>query len=53
MTLKRRIAALECAHKQKHASPRLEVIRPGNGWVYLYWGNQLVKVLSEVLYDAT
>ena len=53
MSHKSRIAALECARKQKYDPPALRIERPGNGWVYMFWGNQLVKVLSEVLYDAT
>lgn len=48
----RRIRALECLAKRKHDPPKLTVIKPGDGWAYLYWGSRLVKVLREDLNDA-
>jgi hypothetical protein len=44
-----RLAELE---KRFAPKPKFEVSRPGNGWVYLYWGNRLVKVLKEGLWDT-
>lgn len=46
-----RIAALECKVKQKYDPPKLTVIRLA-GWVQVYWGSRLVKVIEESLYDA-
>lgn len=48
----RRIRALECAYRQKHDPPKLEVIRPGDGWVRLKWGDWVSKPILEDLYDA-
>lgn len=51
MTHRHRIKALECAYKQKHDPPKLEVIRR-DGWVWLKWGHLLIKPIKEELYDA-
>lgn len=53
MTTKRRIKALECAYTQKRNPPKLEIIRTGDGWVYLKWGNRRAgHPIKESLYDA-
>lgn len=53
MTTKHRIRSLECLAKQKYDPPKLTVIRIGDGWVYLKWGDKrATHPIPEDLYAA-
>ncbi|MCL4296527.1 MAG: hypothetical protein KJ077_12400 [Anaerolineae bacterium] len=51
MSIKRRLAALECYTKPKPAPPTLKVERR-DSQVWLFFGRKLIKTIKAQLWDA-
>lgn len=47
MSHRRRIKALEC-----RLIPLKMTTERRDGWVYIFWGHRLIRVIHEALYDA-